>query len=532
VNPAGRRSVAWWRPVVLIAAVALFASACGGPQQVLYAAQSTDRIRQLQTLINTAIGDPALERATWGIAVRSLPRGENLYTSGDGRLLLPASAMKIVTLAAAAERLGWDFTYETRVMARGEVGSGALNGDLVISGTGDPSIDDWTGDATTLFGEWAERLKTLGVTKITGRIIGDDRAFDQARLGAGWAWDDLGASFAAGVGALQFNQNTAQIMLTPGDAVEEPAVVSVRPVYASLRLKSQVTTSTAGRPPIVTVRAAPRSGVVEIHGSVPIRSPAVIRNVSVENPAQYFASALRTALVADGIDVEGPALAVGDIADDVSHLVDASPSRPQSSSSKESLISSEPASRPEPRVLFRHHSAPLSTLAITMMKRSQNLYAESFVKTLGAQLTSTGSTEAGLTAAQQVLEAWGLAPGQVQMADGSGLSRYNLVTARALVHILAHVFADARLRGRFEATLSVAGSDGSLGHRLKGTAAAGRIRAKTGSMQNARTVAGYAQTADGEPLAFAILANNYAVSPLLVDKAADAIMIALAKFRR
>jgi D-alanyl-D-alanine carboxypeptidase/D-alanyl-D-alanine-endopeptidase (penicillin-binding protein 4) len=514
VNPAGR-SVAGWRPIVLAGAFALFVTAGGDTPQVLYAAQSQDRLRQLQAQINAAIGDPALERTTWGIAVRSLSRNENLYTLGEGRLLTPASAMKIVTLATAAERLGWAFTYETRVMARGQIASGALNGDLVVSGTGDPSIDDWNGDATRLFRDWAERLKALGVTKITGRIVGDDRVFDRMRLGPGWAWDDLGASFATGVSALQFNQNTAQIVVTPGGSVEELAAVTVRPAYATLRLKSHVTTSAAGRSPVVTVRAAPRNGMVEIQGSVPIRSPAVIRNVSVENPAQYFAGAVRTALIVEGIDVDGPAVAVSDISDDVSQLRDSPPGRPA-----------------EPLLLFSHQSPPLSTLAVTMMKRSQNLYAESLLKTIGLQLATTGSTEAGRTVAQEVLEAWGLAPADIQMADGSGLSRYNLVTARALVDVLAHVFADARLHDRFEATLSVAGSDGSLGYRLQRTAAEGHVRAKTGSMMNARTVAGYAQTADGEPLAFAILANNYAVSPLLVDKATDAIMIALAKFHR
>ena len=148
--------------------------------------------------------------------MRSLDRQETLYAANPDILLMPASAMKIVTLATAASRLGWDYTYETRLLGIGAVDFGFLDGDLLVVGSGDPSIDDWDGAAARLFQGWADRLKAAGVRTIGGRIVGDDNQFEDEGLGPGWMWDDLGASFATGAGALQFNQNTARARIVPG----------------------------------------------------------------------------------------------------------------------------------------------------------------------------------------------------------------------------------------------------------------------------------------------------------------------------
>jgi D-alanyl-D-alanine carboxypeptidase/D-alanyl-D-alanine-endopeptidase (penicillin-binding protein 4) len=168
-----------------------------------------------------------------------------------------------------------------------------------------------------------------------------------------------------------------------------------------------------------------------------------------------------------------------------------------------------------------------------MMKESQNLYAESLLKALGAHVSGgVGSADAGRAAVQATLQEWGVEDGDVQMTDGSGLSRYNLLTADALVTILAKVHQDDRLRGSFEHTLPIAGVDGTLAARMKGTPAMGNARAKTGSFSNARTVAGYVTTADGESLAFSIIANNYAIETAVIDSTTDSIINALAAFSR
>jgi D-alanyl-D-alanine carboxypeptidase/D-alanyl-D-alanine-endopeptidase (penicillin-binding protein 4) len=183
-------------------------------------------------------------------------------------------------------------------------------------------------------------------------------------------------------------------------------------------------------------------------------------------------------------------------------------------------------------VILTHHSPPLSTVAEPMMKLSQNMFAETLLKTLGGRASGVGSVDAGRAAVDGTLRAWGIPSGDVQMTDGSGLSRYNLITPEAQVAVLRHVYADDRLREPFERALPVAGVDGTLSRRMKGTAAEGNARAKTGSLSNARAVAGFVRTADGEPLAFSIIANNYAVPVDVIDSATDAIIVALAGFTR
>ena len=510
MTPTGRRSTAFWRRVVLVSLAALSISGCRGtPPARSPARPPRDSILRLKTHILTLLADPALERTTWGIAVQSVSRGADLFSLGSDRLLSPASTLKIVTLATTAERLGWEHRYETRVVAGGPISAGVLQGDLIVVGSGDPSIDDWDGAASRLFQTWAEQLKATGVTRITGRVVGDARAFEDERLGAGWAWDDLGASFATGVGALQFNQNTAQLLIAPDTVPGGTALITLRPSYAPVRFYSQVGTAAASQLANVTIRRGQRDGALYLAGSVPI-GPALVRNVSVENPSEYFAKSLRKALVAGGIAVDGEAA-------DIRELPDPPVQAGQ--------------------LLTLHRSAPLSELAVTMMKLSQNLYAETLLKTLSTSATGVGSTVVGSTGAGQavvrdVIQRWGVSPSAVQMADGSGLSRYNLVTPQALVQILVHVHHDERLRAPFESTLPIAGVDSTLADRLKGTPAEGNAVAKTGSMLNVRAIAGYVRTAEAEPLAFAIIANNYAVPTGVVDRATDGIIAALAAFRR
>jgi D-alanyl-D-alanine carboxypeptidase/D-alanyl-D-alanine-endopeptidase (penicillin-binding protein 4) len=487
--------------------VALLFPAFRGVRAQGGAAQSQlDGLTQFATTVGELLNTPALERATFGIAVRSLDRDEPLYQMNARKLLLPSSAMKIVTLAGAADQLGWDYTFTTRLVASGPIRGGTLAGDLVVIGAGDPSIDDWDGAATELFHQWADLLKAAGIARVGGRLVGDDNAFTDEPLGAGWAWDDLAASYATAVGALQYNENTAQLVITAGAAAGEPGRVEVMPAGAPVTVRNAVITTPRSVPVALFIRPSPRGPSVDVRGTVPLNSVRHIRNVSVENPTLYFTNAMRRAIAANGIEVKGPTVDIDDL-----------PVPP-------SLEGSAP--------LLVHQSAPLTSLAATMMKMSQNLYAETLLRAIGAHDAGIGSFESGRAALQRTLAAWGIAPADVLLADGSGLSRYNLITAEALASILAHVAADERLRDRFLAALPLAGRDGTLSERMRHTPAEGNLRAKTGSMSGARSLAGYVTDADGERLAFAIIANNYDASSETISRALDAIAVQLALLRR
>jgi D-alanyl-D-alanine carboxypeptidase/D-alanyl-D-alanine-endopeptidase (penicillin-binding protein 4) len=456
-------------------------------------------VGQLQHSLESILNDPPLAHGTWGMLVQSLKSGETLFAWNPQKLLLPASNMKLVTLAAAASHLGWDYTYRTTLLANGSISGGVLAGDLIVVGSGDPSI----GASPDTLGAWAEQIKARGIRAITGRVIGDDNAFEDEGLGFGWSWDDLPDEYAAGVSALQYNESTVRLTIVPGPRAGDWAGVSLQPGDSGLTVDSSLTTSASGTPASIIAKRLPGSSRVEARGTVPLAGTPMTRLLSVDNPTQFFVSAFRAALIAHGVDVRGPAVDVDDIRD--------------------------PPARSDTAAIV-HRSAPLSTLALRLMKDSQNLYAETFLKTMSAGRPATAA--AGLAAAQATLQTWGVSPDSLIYRDGSGLSRYDYVTAQALVTVLTHVERQPTLKGPFEASLPIAGRDGSLASRMKGTPAEGKARAKTGSMSNVRSLSGLVTAADGEELVFSILANNFETPPATITGAADAIVVRLAQFRR
>lgn len=459
--------------------------------------------QQLQRDLNTILNAPTLEHGYWGVLVKSLKNGETLYAVNPRKLMVPASNLKIVTLAAAADRLGWDFTYETTLLAAGTIADGVLTGDLLVVGSGDPSLTEAM--APAIFADWAARLKSAGITAVTGRLVGDDNAFDDDGLGMGWSWDDLPEAYAAGVGALQFNENMARITVAAGPTVGAPASVAIDPEAAGLTIRNHLTTGDPQSAGLVQLRRSPGGTELEVRGSLPLGNPPALRLVSVDNPTMFFASALRKGLVDNGVDVHGPAVDIDAIAD--------APAQDHATT------------------VVSYRSAPLSTLALRLMKNSVNQYGETMLKALGVA-SGTPTADGGITTAAAILKTWGLADGALIQRDGSGLSRYNFTSAEAFVAILEHVDHDEKLKGPFEASLPIAGVDGSLANRMKGTRAEGNAKAKTGSMTSVRTISGYVTTADGEPLVFSILANNYETPSDVVNTASDAVIVRLAQFRR
>ena len=493
--------------LVLIASI-IATAACTHPARPALPASparpASPALVQLQHDIDGILAQPLLAHGYWGVLVKSLKTDETLYALNAGKLMMPASNMKIVTLAAAAEKLGWDYRYETKVLAAGSVEGGTLQGDLVVVGSGDPSLVAADGMADRVFADWADRLKQRGIRTIAGRVIGDDNGFEEETLGFGWSWDDLPDDYAAGVGALQFNENAVRVTVAPGPAVGDSAGISTAPAGSGLTIVSAVTTSAAGTPASISTHRLPGSMTLELRGSIPPGAAPSTLTVSVDNPTLFFAAALRTALIANGIDVRGPAVDIDDVRD-------------------------APAARGTPIVSYQ--SAPLSALAVRLMKVSQNQYAEIFLKSV-ATGAGVPTAAAGRSAAQTILERWGVPAAALIQRDGSGLSRYDYVTPEALVTILTHVDRDPRLHGPFEAALPIAGRDGALSNRMKDTPAEGNARAKTGSMTNVRGLSGYVTSADGEPLVFSILANNFDTPPDTITKTADAIVVRLAQLRR
>jgi D-alanyl-D-alanine carboxypeptidase/D-alanyl-D-alanine-endopeptidase (penicillin-binding protein 4) len=460
--------------------------------------------RALAADLDRVFNAPVMEQGLWGVEVKSLDTGRVIYARNPRTLMMPASNMKILTLAAAAETLGWDYRFRTTLETSGTVENGVLRGDLVIRGTGDPTINTRDDRARAVFDRWADAIKAAGISRISGAIVGDDRAFDRVGLGQGWAWDYLQDGYAAPVGALQVNEDIAKLRLWAGERPGAPVFVELA-AGAGLVVNNQSTTGEPGSATTIGVdrRWAMRELTLDIHGSLAVDAAAITRDVAVVDPTDYFLGVARQALADRGIDLTAITLRVGQRQPD--------------------------PTAPPPRVLVETLSPPLRDIATTMMKVSQNLYAETLLKAVGAAKSGgQGTAEAGIAAARDIFAAWHVAPGTYIQVDGSGLSRYDYVTADMLVTLLDHLYKDARHRDDFVATLPIAGKDGTIATRLKRTHAEANVTAKTGSISNARALSGYVRTRDGETLAFSILANSFPIPAATVNYIADVAVERLA----
>jgi serine-type D-Ala-D-Ala carboxypeptidase/endopeptidase (penicillin-binding protein 4) len=464
-------------------------------------------VRHLQTDIARVFGAPIMARGVWGVDIRSLDTGERLFQLDAGKLMMPASNMKILTLATAAEVLGWDYRFTTTLETSAAIEDGVLRGDLFVRGTGDPTINSRSNRADAVFQEWAAALSAAGIRQIDGRIIGDDQAFDDDGLGAGWAWDYLQYGYAAPCGALEFNENLAELVIEPGAIPGEPARVRLTS-GSGLTLFNRAVTGPGDAAESIDFRRRLDRPVLEISGVIPSGSQRILRSVAVVNPTVFFAQSLKDALSARGISVTGDAVDFDDVAAELS----------ATSAPRHALTSSS--------------SPPLREIATVLMKVSQNLYAETLLKAIGAARGGLGTTQGGQRAVRATLEAWGIPPDGYVIADGSGLSRYNYVSAETISSILEHLYRDARHRDPFTATLPIAGKDGSIASRMKRTRAEGNAVAKTGSIANVRTLSGYVKTRDGETLVFSILANDFVIPAATVNWIADLAVEILANFKR
>jgi D-alanyl-D-alanine carboxypeptidase/D-alanyl-D-alanine-endopeptidase (penicillin-binding protein 4) len=450
---------------------------------------------------------PAFKNAVWGVLVKSLATGETLFAVNPGTFLMPASNMKVVTMAAAAERLGWNYTFTTKVVATGSVEEGVLKGDLVVVGSGDPSLGGRPTEGPSVVERWADQIRARGIRRIDGRLIGQDNVFDDEGLGQGWAWDYLAYGYATPVGGLDFNENVVRLTFAPGAAAGDPVSVVARPEGSGLLIEAAVKTAAADGSDDINVVRLPGSQRLGVSGAVPAGKGDLAQTVSVENPTEFMVGAFRQALLSRGIEVAGGA------AD-----VDALPAPPD-------LTNAE--------TLVTYTSPPLSEIGKVLLKVSQNLYADALLKVIGRPADGgPATTREGRRALREVLQGWGIAPEQYAQADGSGLSRYNYLTADVLVTVLTRMYSDDRHLEPFITALPIAGVDGTIAGRMKDTRAQGNARAKTGSIANARALSGYVTSADGEPLVFSMIVNNFNVPQSQADAVIDRAVVRLAEFRR
>ena len=289
---------------------------------------------------------PGVGRATWGIVVQSLARNERLFGYNAETLMVPASVAKLVSVATAADAVGWDYRFTTTLRASGPIESGALHGDLLIVGSGDPAIGGRGGDDLTT---WIDALKTAGIHRIDGRIAGVDDSYEEPRPGFAWSWDDLGYSTGAIFGALNLAENRLTVTINPGARAGASTSLAFNADAQDLPITNRSITGASGSTTLVWPEMRPGETTLTIAGSVPVGGMPATLTVSAGNPTAWFARVLRRRLIASGIEVAGPAVD----ADDVS------------------------AGSPDAAaILYTYRSHPLSEMAQPLLKESINLYGE------------------------------------------------------------------------------------------------------------------------------------------------------------
>lgn len=463
----------------------------------------------LQEQISAFVTQPRFAGAAWGVKVVSLDSGKTLAEFQPRLRLSPASNAKLYVGALALDQLGGDYRIRTPLRATTAIqADGTLAGDLVVSGRGDPSWGARENSASydSVFGSFVAALKQAGVKRIHGDVIADGSWLRVEPAAPGWTVDDLSYYYGAEISGVSFLDNYAEIRAAPGVSVDNPGVLEWLEPLTDLTLVNKTRTLPANAVASVEARLLPGTRTVEVSGGVALGAKAAVTESPVPRPSQWFAAGLKAALERAGIAVTGQA---------------------------RSVVWPESAPVAPVRV-GEVTSPPLRQLVAGFMKSSQNLETNLVFSHLGELRRKTEmradrrSDELAVEALKEFADKAGLPAGDLIFEEGSGLSRNNLTTPEATIALLRYM-AQHREAAAFADSLPVAGRDGSLRKRLKGTSAEANLHAKTGSLRWAATLSGYATTTTGERVAFSLMLNRHvATAGLSARDEIDALAVIVA----
>lgn len=444
----------------------------------------------MRNAITRVLDDQNLPSAFWGVYVQNLRTGEVVFSRNADMNLMPASNLKIVTAAAALHTLGPNYRYRTGLYFRGDAEGSILRGDLVLRGSGDPTF----GSALTQrdpLREWARQLRALGVTRIEGRLIGDDNAIDDQPYADGWDIAHIATeAWAQATGGLSYADNLVSLSIA-GTRGGQPAQVTPEPSgYVNVR-NGLSTRGSRGYNPIRLSRTV-GTNEIEISGSVSAGYRGTAR-LPIQDPTAFTLQAFVTRLHQAGIELELEVVDVDDLEEPISYDTDP---------------------------LFVYLSPPLVDILTEVNHKSNNFYAEQVFRTFSDNGLPSGGERRVLALMQQA----GVNTEGFSIRDGSGLSRKNLISPEAMGRLLAHMYRHPQ-REAFLATLPRGGQPNTtLRYRLGGLP----VRAKTGAIEHVRGLSGYVTAPDGTPYAFVLFANNFTSRSSLISVAQNQIVQTIA----
>jgi len=425
----------------------------------------------LAAALDHILSDPALRGGVTGAVVVRVRDGKTLYEHDADLRLLPASNRKLFTAAAALGLLGDDWTYKTQLRALALPDSaGVVHRSVMLRGGGDGSL------TTADLDDMAAQIAKAGVKRIDGNVMGDHSLFTGGLYGFGWEWDDFSDEEFPVLSSLEVNDGDIHIHVAPR-TVGSPAIVTQTFPSSYPLLVNNTRTVPAGAPNTCIVTRPYGNTYIVAYGNLPLDA-SLDQNVPVADPPLYALTVLDYCLRAHGISSNGPTIYI-------TYL----PSAP--------LV-----------VLATHVSLPMAQYLPLMLKPSDNLIAECLVRTLGAVKGKGGTYEAGHAVETPFFQSLGVDTTALDLRDGSGVSRRNFVTARAVGQLLLGMSRRTDFKAYYDA-LPIAGVDGTLKTRMTGTRAAGNVHAKTGTLSQARALSGYVTGPNGDMYAFSLLMNNF-----------------------
>jgi len=451
-------------------------------------------LEELQKRLAEHISQAKFSAAIWGLKIVSLDSGKTIFEHNAQKLFSPASNSKLYTVALVLDRLGADYRIKTSLYTKAKTNRwGTLKGDLVIYGRGDPTINARVhgDDIYKALDPLVSSLTNCGIKKISGDLVADESYFHGPPFGSGWAWDDMEYYYGAEISALTVNDNTLQLTVKPGEHPGAPCRLTLSPASTYLTISNRTETVENGAHRTIHFYRPLNENVLYVSGHMPLDGQAYADDATIHNPADMFVYFFKEALARHGIKVRGKLRTVTSLDRQAN---------PFNSDKMMEIGSME--------------SLPLSDIAREIMKPSQNLYTDLLLAHVGERLRGSEkalertSEDLGIRELDKFLGEAGVKTGDVLFEEGSGLSRNNLTTPNATIALLQFMNRHACASAYLEA-LPIAGVDGTLRNRMKGTPAAGNVRAKTGTLRWANSLSGHVTTATGGHWIFSAMLNRY-----------------------
>ncbi|MBL0135060.1 MAG: D-alanyl-D-alanine carboxypeptidase/D-alanyl-D-alanine-endopeptidase [Chitinophagaceae bacterium] len=424
--------------------------------------------------------DSSLKHAIIGFCVADAKTGKLLFDKNAGIGLAVASTQKVLTNIAAYELLGKEYKFKTELRYSGLIKGNELNGNLFIIGYGDPTLgskrfSQMNDDAFLKM--ISGKLRQLGVRRINGDVIADNSRFSKESIPDGWVWEDIGNYYAAGLWAVNWKENSFDLLLKAGDNPGDSVEILNRSEITDMPLKNLLKAGQKGSGDNAFIHLPPDGTRGYVSGTIPAGEKKFVISGAVPNGAQYLLKNLAAEFSSTGIEVKGKFRV------------------------EETLSSSSKTAADKSGYLFTVNSPSLDTISYHFLHKSINLYGEALVRTIAYEKTGIGTNEKGIELIKQFYSKNGIDGYSINIIDGSGLSPQNRVTPESLVKAL-QLARNKTWFGSFYAALP----------EYNG------LKMKSGSIGGARAFTGYSNATNGAEYTFAIIVNNYNGSSSAVVK--------------